>query len=65
MKENTNSLKQVEKNFEELIVERCRFCGFDKYLVDNPDFEFPKIGEGLLGWENGQHIAILGTFGGF
>lgn len=65
MKDNTNSLKRVEQNFKELIVERCKFCGFDKYLEENPDFEFPKIDESLLGWENVQHITIPGMFGGF
>lgn len=34
-------------------------------MAENPDFEFPKIDGSLLGWENGQHIAIPGTFGGF
>lgn len=58
-------LDKLEQNFKELIVERCKFCGFDKYLEENPDFEFPKIGESLLGWENGQHITIPGMFGGF
>lgn len=65
MKDNTNSLGQIEQNFKELIVERCKFCGFDKYLAENPDFEFPKIDESLLGWENTQHITIPGMFGGF
>lgn len=65
MKDNTNSLNQIEQNFKELIVERCKFCGFDKYLAENPDFEFPKIDESLLGWENTQHITIPGMFGGF
>lgn len=65
MKDNTNSLNQIEQNFKELIVERCKFCGFDKYLAENPDFEFPKIDESLLGWENAQHITIPGMFGGF
>lgn len=64
-KNNTNSLDQIEQNFKELIVERCKFCGFDKYLVENPDFEFPKIDESLLGWENAQHITVPGMFGGF
>lgn len=64
-KDNTSSLNQIEQNFKELIIERCKFCGFDKYLVENPDFEFPKIDESLLGWENGQHITIPGMFGGF
>lgn len=65
VKDNTNSLSQIEQNFKELIVERCKFCGFDKYLAENPDFEFPKIDESLLGWENAQHITIPGMFGGF
>lgn len=56
---------EIEQNFRELIIRRCGFCGFDKYLVDNPDFEFPKINESLLGWGNGQHITIPGMFGGF
>lgn len=65
MKDNTNSLKQIEQNFEGLIIERCKFCGFDKYLAENPDFELPRIDESLFGWENGQHITIPGMFGGF
>lgn len=65
IKDNTSSLNKLEQNFRELIIERCKFCGFDKYLKDNHDFEFPKIDESLLGWENGQHIAIPGLFGGF
>lgn len=64
-KDNTSSLNQIEQNFKELIVERCKFCGFDKYLEENPDFEFPEIDEGLFGWENGRHITIPGMFGGF
>lgn len=64
-KDNTNSLNQIEQNFEELIIKRCKFCDFDKYLEENPDFEFPKIDESLLEWENGQHITIPGMFGGF
>ncbi len=64
-KDNTNSLNQIEQNFRKLIIERCKFCGFDKYLEENPDFEFPKIDKSLLGWENGQHITIPGMFGGF
>ena len=64
-KDNTSSLNKLEQNFRELIIKQCKFCGFDKYLADNPDFEFPKIDENLLGWENAQHIAIPGMFGGF
>lgn len=64
-KDNTSSFSKLEQNFRELIIKQCKFCGFDKYLADNPDFEFPKIDENLLGWENAQHIAIPGMFGGF
>lgn len=60
-----NAVDVIEQNFRKLIIKRCKFCGFDKYLVDNPDFEFPKINESLLGWGNGQHITIPGMFGGF
>lgn len=65
IKDNTSSLSKLEQNLRKLIVERCKFCMFDKYLEDNPDFEFPKIGDNLLGWENSQHITIPGLFGGF
>lgn len=65
IKKTSSQMKELEQNFRELIIERCRFCGFDKYLAENPDFEFSKIDEGLLGWENGQHITIPGMFGGF
>lgn len=58
-------MKELEQNFRELIIERCRFCGFDKHLAENLDFEFPKIDKSLLGWENSQHITIPGMFGGF
>lgn len=61
----SNQIKNLEQNFRKLIIERCKFCDFDKYLDENPDFEFPKIDESLLGWENGQHITIPGMFGGF
>ena len=64
-KDITINLRQLEQNFRELIIERCRFCGFDKYLEENPVFELPKIGEDLLGWEIGQYIAIPGLVGGF
>lgn len=56
---------RLEQNFEKLIIDRSKFCGFDEYLTENPDFEFPKITESLLGWENSQHITIPGLFGGF
>lgn len=65
IKDNTNSLSQIEQNFKELIVERCKFCGFDKYLVENLDFEFPKITESLLEPYTQDFIAIPGMFGGF
>lgn len=61
----TNKFDKIQQNFRKLIIERCRFCSFDKYLEDNPDFELPKISESLLGWENSQHITIPGLFGGF
>lgn len=64
-KHRMSTLKRIEQNFKELIVKRCGFCGFDKYLVNNPEFEFPKIDESLLGWENGRHITIPGMLGGF
>ena len=65
VKDNTSSLDKLEQNFRELIIKQCKFCGFDKYLEENPDFEFPRIDESLLGWENGQHIVIPGMLGGF
>lgn len=66
MTENSISLlDKLEQNFKSLIIERCKFCGFDKYLEENSNFEFPKVTEGLLGWENGEHITIPGLFGGF
>lgn len=57
--------RALEQNFRKLIVERCKFCGFDRHLAENPDFELPKIDDSLLGWENGRHITIPGMFGGF
>lgn len=60
-----NNCARLEQNFEKLIIDRCRFCGFDKHLEENPDFVFPEIDEGLFGWENGRHITIPGMFGGF
>lgn len=56
---------ELGQKFRELIIQQCKFCGFDKYLEDNPDFEFPKIDKGLLRWENSHHITIPGTFGSF
>lgn len=61
----SSQAEKLEQNFKTLIIERCKFCDFDKYLAKNPNFEFPKIDEGLLGWENAQHITIPGVFGGF
>ncbi len=52
--------EKLEQNFRELIIDKCKFCGFDKYLEENPDFEFPKITENCSG-----HITIPGMFGGF
>lgn len=60
-----NAVDVIEQNFRKLIIKRCKFCGFDKYLEENSNFEFPKLDESLLGWENGQHITIPGMFGGF
>ncbi len=65
MKDITDDLDKLERDFQELIIRQCTFCGFDKFLEENPDFEFPKITEELLGWENGRHITIPGLFGGF
>ncbi len=62
MEEN---LKNLEQGFRTLIIEQCKFCKFDKYLEENPDFEFPKITPELLGQENTKHVAIPGLFGGF
>lgn len=59
------NLSLLEQNFKTLIISKCKFCKFDKYLERNPDFEFPKITPELLGWENGEHITIPGLFGGF
>ncbi len=65
MKNNTTSLSKIEKNFRELIVKQCEFCKFDKYLEENPDFEFPKIAEDLLRSNAQNFIAVPGMFGGF
>ncbi len=64
-KNNTISLSRLEQNFKELIIERCKFCGFDKYLEENPDFEFSKITEKLLEPNTQCFISIPGMFGGF
>ena len=65
VKFDKTDLEKLEQGLCELIIERCKFCGFDKSLADNPDFEFLKIDESLLGWENSQHITIPGMFGEF
>lgn len=65
MNDKISNVKELEQNFRELIIERCKFCGFDKYLEENPDFEFPKITEGLLELHTQGFIAIPGMFGGF
>ncbi len=65
MKNNTTSLSKIEQNFHDLIIEQCEFRQFDKYLEENPDFEFPKITEDLLRSNVQDFIAIPGMFGGF
>ncbi len=65
VKDNTSSLNKLEQSFRELITERCKFCGFDKYLEENPNFEFPKITEDLLKPNTQGSITIPGMFGGF
>ncbi len=65
MNDNTSSLNKLEQNFRGLIIERCKFCGFDRYLEENPDFEFPKITEDLLEPNTQCFISIPGMFGGF
>ena len=51
---------KLTQNFRDLIIEKCKFCQFDKYLEENPDFEFPEITENCVGF-----IVIPGLFGGF
>lgn len=63
--QESEQITAIGEKFRELIIDRCKFCQFDKYLEENPDFEFPVITMGLLGWENGKHITIPGLFGGF
>ncbi len=65
MKSDTNDLDKIEQNFKELIIKQCKFCQFDKYLEENPNFEFPKITEDLLKSDAQSFIAIPGLFGGF
>lgn len=64
-KNNTSSLTKIEQSFRELIIERCKFCDFDKYLAENPDFAFPKLSEEMIGSQELNFIAIPGLFGGF
>ena len=60
-----DGLNTLEQNFRELIIRQCKFCGFDKFLEENPDFELPRVTSELLSHENGKHITIPGLFGGF
>lgn len=60
-----SELDKIEQNFKKLIIEQCRFCGFDKYLEENPDFEFPKITEDLLKVDTQNFVTVPGLFGGF
>lgn len=60
-----DNLTKIAHNFRELIIQQCRFCGFDKYLATNPDFEFPKITKELLDSDKQHFVAIPGLFGGF
>lgn len=65
LKMGSSNAAVLERNFRELIIERGKFCQFDKYLEENSDFEFPHVTEDLLGWENSKHITIPGLLGGF
>ena len=65
VKDNTSNLNKLEQNFRELIIERCKFCGFDKYLEENPEFELPKVTEDLLKLNTQGFITVPGLFGGF
>ena len=56
---------RLEQNFEKLINNRSKICGFDEYLTENPDFKFPKITEDLLEPDTQCFISIPGMFGGF
>lgn len=62
---NKSNLKALEQNFRNLIIERCRFCKFDQYLEENPNFAFPKITPTLLDSGTQNFITIPGLFGGF
>jgi len=55
-----DNFEKLERNFHDLIIEKSKFCQFDKFLEENPDFELPKITENCSG-----HIVIPGMFGGF
>ncbi len=59
------SLGILEQKFRKLIIEQCKFCRFDKYLAEHPDFEFPKLTSELLNQDSEQRITIPGLFGGF
>ncbi len=65
MNDNISTLNKLEQNFRELIIERCKFCGFDRYLGGNPDFEFPKITEDLMKTNVQGFISVPGLFGGY
>ena len=32
IKKTSNQMKELEQNFRKLIIERCRFCGFDYFF---------------------------------
>lgn len=58
-------LAKLEHGFKELIIRQCKFCGFNKFLEENPDFEFPKVTQELLDTDRQSFISIPGLFGGF
>lgn len=58
-----SNLKLLEQNFRELIIERCRFCKFDQYLAENPDFAFPKLTP--ANFDTKSFIIVPGLYGGF
>ena len=65
VEDNSIPFNKITQNFRHLIIKQCKFCGFDQYLAENPDFEFPKISKDLFDAELNYHIAIPGLFGGF
>lgn len=63
---NTSSLSELEQNFKDLLIEQCgKLPTFSEYLVEHPDFEFPKITEELLESSMQGFIFIPGLFGGY